>query len=197
MSRKKLYLERIPYVNNWDDELVIAVKKVIDSLKENQLVGYRQSVDDLNSLDEAKKDIHEAFDTLVNWDDLDVYDVTGEGGDEYAILTTGGATYGNTPNDLYEALHILNNVDDVLDIIKLFAHREFTNDWQTIVCPKCGFTLIGEPPDRHVLCEPCKRQLKESYPDGWSCTGCGKKYRNKFPASITDGTYCEDCNNNH
>jgi hypothetical protein len=42
------------------------------------------------------------------------------------------------------------------------------------------------------LCE----SYKDAYPDGWTCSDCGREisaHLPEFPASLIDGTICKDC----
>ena len=65
----------------------------------------------------------------------------------------------------------------------------------TLSCPKCGFTLIGNSPTMEVLCNICSDELRNAYPDGWTCCDCGNEYHNEFPANYPpeEGTLCKNC----
>ena len=119
-AKGQFLIESFPLVNNWEKGFVKAVKTIINDLTDKDLIGYRQSVDDSNTNEEAKQEILDAFDVLRK---CKMEDYTEIRYDEmpFAILVTGGVTDGAAPNELYEALQILGNVDAVLDKVKEIA----------------------------------------------------------------------------
>jgi serine/threonine protein phosphatase PrpC len=119
-AKGQFLIESFPLVNNWEDEMIEEINDLINTLTGNDLIGYRQSVQDEATDEEARNDILEAFKVLQNCDEYDYAEIRYEGM-SFTILVTGGVTDGSAPNELYEALHILNNVDAVLDKVKEFA----------------------------------------------------------------------------
>jgi rRNA maturation protein Nop10 len=65
----------------------------------------------------------------------------------------------------------------------------------TLSCPKCGATLFGDPPTLEILCNVCQEELRNAYPDGWTCIECGNEFHNEFPANYPpeEGTICKRC----
>ena len=122
-ARGRFMVETFPLVNNWEKCFVKEIKDIIRNLTDKDLIGYRQSVDDSNTNDEAKEEILEAFWVLRKCK-MEDYDEIRYEGMPFAILVTGGVTDGSAPNELYEALHILGNVDAVLEKVK-----EITTEW--------------------------------------------------------------------
>ena len=119
-AKGQFLIESFPLVNNWERGFVKEVKTIIHELTDKDLIGYRQSVDDSNTNDEAKQEILDAFDVLRKCKMEDYAEIRYEGM-PFTILVTGGVTDGSAPNELFEALQILGNVDAVLDKVKEIA----------------------------------------------------------------------------